>query len=589
MEINHKNLKIILGIMATLFAYCIFSLRYLVYPPVQLINENVVGIGLTIIVVFFLLTKNEWQKNFSLVKVESKTIFVFLVIFSLAVFLRFYDLSNIPPGVHGDEGEWGLIELKVLKGEFKEFFSLAQQGIYFDFSLLSFATQAIFIKIFGANIFGVRASSAFAGAFSLIPFYLLAKEWLSKRGALFASFCFAVSHWAIAYSRLGISNIWTVFWELWLFLFLFKGIRKNSRLDFSLAGIFLGLGLYFHHTFKAVPIILGIFFCFLLIKEKKQFLKRLAPLACFLGIALLAFLPQLIYYWQNPGSFTARMDEVSILNRLEEYQNKYQTNSLLAILLIQFFKTLNVFVKGGDIGFFFYGYQGALVDFLTLILVIWGLWIVLRKFWKNEFFFLIIWLLVIIILGGTLTIDAPSSQRLLALVPALFFLAGLGMEKILNFLKSEKLKNYLVTITMIFIAMINYDAYFNRYVHSDAGWAQKEPATAIAKYLLSLGGNYKVYMLREENSILYFHHGTIRFLAPLIQGTDVSENTLNYIPVKNESGKNLVYIMPPGSKFLSSLYQAYPLGYERQFINPYNQKPWFTSYEIRRDNYNIKD
>lgn len=587
MLFSQRYLKPSFILVAGVLVYSLFLLRYLSRSSTQLINESVVGIWLAEILIFFLLAGDEIPKKLKAVKFEPKKIISLLIILAVALALRFYDLSNIPPGVHGDEGEWGLIELGVLNGKYREFFSLAQQGIYFDFSILSFATQAVFLKILGANVFGIRTSSAFAGTLSLIPFYFIAKEWLSKRGALLASFCLAVSHWAIAYSRLGISNIWTIFWELWLFLFLFKGLKENSKLYFSLAGVFLGLGLYFHHTFKIVPIMIAIFFFFLLIKERKKFFKRLLPLICFLIMASIIFFPQMIYYWQNSGSFSARMDEVSVLGRIFEYQNKYQTSSVLVILLLQFWRTISVFFKGGDVGFFFYGYQGALVDFISLSFAVLGLGIILLKLRKNESFFLLVWLLAVIIFGGTLTIDAPSSQRLIGLAPALFLLSGAGIEKVLSFIKNERLKNYFLAITIFLVTIINYDVYFNRYIHSDAGWAQKEPATAIAKHLLTLGKDYKVYMLREENPIFYFHHGTIRFLAPLIQGIDVSENTLDYIPAKNESGKNLVYIMPPGSKFLSNLHQAYPLGYERQFINPYNQKPWFTSYEIRRDDYNI--
>ena len=587
MEFNQKHLKFFFAFLSGVLAYIFFLLRYLSNPPTQLINENIVGLWLVEIFIFFLLTKNEAFKKIKTIRFNYKFLLCLLPIFLIALFLRFYNLANIPPGVHGDEGEWGLIELGILNGKYREFFSLAQKGIYFDFSILSFATQAIFLKLFGVNILGVRASSAFAGTLSLIPFYFLAKEWLSKRGALLATLCLAASHWAIAYSRLGISNIWTVFWELWSFLFIFKGLKENSRLYFSLAGIFMGLGLYFHHTFKVIPIILIIFFIFLLAKEGKQFFKRILPLTCFLLMALIIFLPQLIYYWQTPGSFSARIDEVSVLNRVKEYQSKYQTNSVSKILLTQFLKTVGVFFRGKDIGFFFYGYQGPLIDIVSLVLALIGLLIIFVRLMENKSSFLLIWLLSVVIFGGALTIDAPSSQRLIGMAPALFLLSGLGMEKILFYLKTEKLKNSLLLITMISIFLINYQVYFKQYIHSDAGWAQKEPATAIAKYLLSLGESYQVYMLREENPILYFHHGTIRFLAPKIQGVDVSENTRNYIPAK-DTHKNLVYILPPNSKFLPLLHQVYPYGQERYFTNPYNGKAWFVGYEIRQDNYNIE-
>ncbi len=85
-------------------------------------------------------------------------------------------------------------------------------------------------------------------------------------------------------------------------------------------------------------------------------------------------------------------------------------------------------------------------------------------------------------------------------------------------------------------------------------------------------------MLRE-NTMLYFHHGTIQYLNPGIAGEDVDESDM-VIPAKDTSFKNFVYIMLPDSLSLQKLQNIYPYGQLRKFYNPRSHTAWFTSYEV---------
>lgn len=187
-----------------------------------------------------------------------------------------------------------------------------------------------------------------------------------------------------------------------------------------------------------------------------------------------------------------------------------------------------------------------------------------------------------VILGGTITIDAPSSQRLVGLIPVLFLFAGVTLEQLVKY-KISYLKIILV-ILFVINGVWDYKIYFIDYIHSQAGWAQREPATQIAYYLKTLGSNWKVYMLRE-NSLLYFHHGTIRFINPNLEGMDV-ENSESQIPIGEPTNKNIVYIMPPNSSSIYRIKRFYPKGKERHFLNPIGNTPSFDSYEINNANIN---
>ena len=52
---------------------------------------------------------------------------------------------------------------------------------------------------------------------------------------------------------------------------------------------------------------------------------------------------------------------------------------------------------------------------------------------KGRYLFFLVWFFAIVILGGTITIDAPSSQRLVGLIPVLFLFAGVALEQMMKY------------------------------------------------------------------------------------------------------------------------------------------------------------
>ena len=513
------------------------------------------------------------MKNFS-----RADIFTMVIIFLLGLTLRFYNLSNIPPGIHGDEAEFGLRQQLVIAEKNTSLFTLYDPHSLFNYSVLSYWTQGIFQLIFGETVFGIRASSALAGSMSIIIFFFMTQLFFKQKIiSILLMLGFATSHWHIAYSRLAINNSWTPFFIIASLGFLYKAFKTNKQTFYLASGIMWGLSLYFAQANRVIPII-AILWCLIHICFKKG--GRLSNLKSMTSMAvagLLTFLPLGIFYLNTPGVFSSRTDIVSIFNHLPEYYVRYQTENIFGVLFWQFINTLKVFPIGGDIGFYFYAYPGGLLAPVSAILAIAGLAIVLR-FTKTERSLLFLsWFLSIIILGGVITIDAPSSQRLLAVIPALYLFIGVALEKLLQ-LKLTSIKLILVILFAI-NSLWDYKIYFRDYINTQAGWAQREPATQIAYYLKSLGNNWKVYMLREE-PWFYFQHGTIKFINPDLEGYDI-ENLQTAVLLEGLSNKNVVYIMPYYSPSLTKLLAFYPTGNVQLFLNPIGNTPAFASFEIK--------
>ncbi|MEE8574230.1 MAG: hypothetical protein V3T30_02355, partial [Thermodesulfobacteriota bacterium] len=209
----------------------------------------------------------------------------------LAVFFRFYKLTELPPAFHVDEAINGIKSRQaLLSGDFKFYYEIrslasinedeefskeekltgeflssshrkhmhetfGREGLYTNFGAIS-------MWIFGDGPWSIRAVSAFFGAITVLGLFLMAREiffriegrgkdpstaWLPPPEvfALLAAFFLAVSFWHVNFSRIGYRAILTPAVTVFLFYFLFKGLRGGrAGVNFLLAGALSGVGFH---------------------------------------------------------------------------------------------------------------------------------------------------------------------------------------------------------------------------------------------------------------------------------------------------------------------------------------------------------
>jgi len=275
------------------------------------------------------------QKYFIIIKtmnVQTKmqtknkiTIILFLGIILLAGIFRFWQIWDLPGGLYSDESANGLDVLDILSGKNRAVFyetNYGREGLFFYLLALS-------VKIFGIGVWQMKIVSGFLGIITIMGLYLLAKNLFNRTIALLSCFFAAVS---IPYGFLGrIAFRANLMPAIIVFLFYF-GIRalrdkKNQYFYSFLAGGFLALGFYTYISFRIVPFLI---FAFIIILEiifrrarDKTSIDRahhgfilanykillVASLAFFIVVSPLAF-----YFYQHPGSFFGRANDVSILN-----------------------------------------------------------------------------------------------------------------------------------------------------------------------------------------------------------------------------------------------------------------------------------
>src|SRR3989338_8630938 len=169
------------------------------------------------------------------------------VIILLAVFFRFYDLRNPPPGLWADEAMNGnnAVEMK-WKVYYPENFG--REGLFINI-------QSLFVAAFGHEPWVLRLPSTIFGILTVPGLYLMTRELFGRRIALFATFFLATSFWHIMFSRIGFRAIMAPFFFVWSFYFLFLGARKLKQSLFILAGLLFGLGFHSYIAYRIAPLI----------------------------------------------------------------------------------------------------------------------------------------------------------------------------------------------------------------------------------------------------------------------------------------------------------------------------------------------
>lgn len=488
---------------------------------------------------------------------DKRNLFLLFLIVIAAFVLRFYNLGSIPPGIHGDEGEFGLFLNKILQGRYQSLFTIVDPGI-FSFPVISFIPQIIIKGFFENSVVGIRAYSVIFGTMTVLAFFFLARLFFDKKISLLLSFFLATSSFHIHYSRLAVNNIYPPFFAVLSIYFFLRAWDTGRTIFYLICGLVMGVGLYSYHPFKIIPLVI----LFFIVIKRRNILKGLL---LFITTALV-FLPQIIYYFGNLGSLTSRPQTILSLK--------------VSFFFDNLSKNILVFFIGKDDGYHMYGIQQfGLLSPLVATLFIIGILLALR-YLRSDKWQLIYLAIITTIIAVSFTVSSPASHRLLVILPMIFILVGVSLELVQKFLKGVLLCTIFIFLGL-FSAFSDYYIYFDYYINSNDGWAQYEPATEIAKYLKSLGPSYYTYMLRE-GTILYFRHGTVQFLNPGIRGEDV-DDSLEVIPLRTMSIGNTVFVMPPNSPSLDKLKKLYPNGTVRNFVNPRSKESWFSSFELRTE------
>jgi 4-amino-4-deoxy-L-arabinose transferase-like glycosyltransferase len=473
---------------------------------------------------------------------------VMVAVLLIAALLRLYGLNNqSPPGLEHDEVAHWLINQDILNGN---------QGLYFAGAYGHEAgyhyLQSGFMVLLGDNVLALRLPSAYLGLLLVAVAFALARRLFDLKTAVLSAALLATLFWPVFYSRLGLRAIslpllsglsayfWWQGWLKWPYGAESTGdrgrgkntasstqpISSNRALKFFLiAGLFAGLSFYTYMASRVVPIFYGLYVCYLLLFHRPEVRERWRAIALFFLAYALVAAPLALYLLGNPG-VEYRLSEINqpLTALLDGNLRPALENSL---------KILSMFGLRGDPLWRQNVSNLPVYEPLVAVFFYIGLAISLLRWRVQRYTFLVLWLLTSMI-PSIVSIDAPSSIRIINVLPILTVFPVIGME-VIHFLRpfstvfaklSTKNARFVVFISLVlvlslYIARTGWAVFREWPAASEVKFVWQESLTEIAAYLddstskesIAVGGwtpatmdppTMELSLVRQDLGIRYF-------------------------------------------------------------------------------------
>jgi 4-amino-4-deoxy-L-arabinose transferase-like glycosyltransferase len=337
------------------------------------------------------------------------------------------DLATLPPDVFVDEGSIGLDARQVLAGAIPSVFGTGKYAV----PALTFGPNAVTMRVFGDDLFGLRMASVIEGVLSIVVLYLLVRRLWGVRPAVLAAAFLAIAAWHIHFSRMGSQHMQAPLVVLSAVFFLVRAIQNRRLVDWVLCGFALGLSVEVYYAARIAPLVVVAFLAYLLTRERQEFVRtHTAGLAALAFSATVFLAPVAVVYSREPGAFNARTDLVSLTNSgsvRAASGTAARAVALMHELGMQAQSTLEAFHIRGDISIQYMHSGDPLVDWWTgALLATSALAILLRPDTSRGFLLAAcVWLAL---LGSVLTTDALQAQRALVALPFLMIGPALMLE-----------------------------------------------------------------------------------------------------------------------------------------------------------------
>jgi 4-amino-4-deoxy-L-arabinose transferase-like glycosyltransferase len=249
-----------------------------------------------------------------------RDLFVLVLILAGALLLRLFNLENFPDNFNPDEADNFQDAMQILYGAPKE------NGFFgFDWKpqpAFSVYMLSTFVSALGATVTAMRLPSAIISCLALVPFYLLLRRQFSTIATALATTLLAANLWYLNFSRSAWENVHVAFYMLSAMLFLMLALdrvnagprRGRMWLHFPLSGLFCALGLYGYFGGRAILLAVAAYFPIAAWFYRRQWKIVLVGFILTGVVAVLLFLPQLLYIVRNWDVFNNRSSTLFIPN-----------------------------------------------------------------------------------------------------------------------------------------------------------------------------------------------------------------------------------------------------------------------------------
>lgn len=233
----------------------------------------------------------------------------------LAAILRLACLTEIPPGLHFDEGFKGVTARGLLAGDPPRLFFESDMG---EEPIAMYLVTAA-LAVAGQEPWAVRLPSALVGTLTVPLAWWLGREvfgkerkWRGQVVGLGAALILAVLYWHLTFSRIGMEPILVPLFATGAFASLAWGLNSGRPGAFALAGAALGGSLYTYKAGYFVPILAGLFVLYALLIERGFWRRHRRGLLILGLVALAVAAPIGVYFATHPAHFLQRPTSVAL-------------------------------------------------------------------------------------------------------------------------------------------------------------------------------------------------------------------------------------------------------------------------------------
>lgn len=476
-----------------------------------------VGIALLILVTFSLTPTVPRRFRFN-----PLTIFLFLSVIGLAIFLRLYLFDELPYGLWYDEAINGLEARKMLHNpDYRPTFveNMTQVHLWLYKLALNWLGET--------SIMALRATSVVFGIGTVAAGFLVGHELRGKWFGFLIAFFLAIMSWGINFSRIAMTGIETCFFTLLAFYFLVRVLRYRYWRDALWLSLSIGFGLWFYSAFRFAIVALGLF----ALLNIRQWRRRTLILGTFSFLmAVIILFPLIIFINDNTDTFLYRSRQINILdaeNRTAPHLIDGISHNLEAHL--QMFH-----IRGDHNGRHNLPYEPMLDPVMGILLVL-GVGVSARNFRDTEEWFFAL-LFILTLLPGILTVEfeAPQALRTIGVLPAIAYFCALAIFALAKLLtQTNTTKPLLVGIVILLGASLvsNYQNYFEKRRHDYYTWEYFSGIeTALGKIANEYPSDTRLFF-----SPLIAYPATTEFIAPTITSRQQSLVLSDVFPLRIEA------------------------------------------------------
>jgi 4-amino-4-deoxy-L-arabinose transferase-like glycosyltransferase len=478
----------------------------------------------------------------------SKRVELGLVVLILAVgaLFRFLWLDTIPAGWHHDEALMGIMASEVFRGISRPIFFpafLGQEPLYVYLS-------AGMMWLMGGDqgILPLRIVSALLGVATIGVTYALGREMFNRRVGLIGSALIALSFWQILLDRDGYRVPTQPLLEGLAVLFLWKATKRQSLWWYVAAGVALGGTIYTYLGARAFPGVLVLFGLWWLVVHGWPKARVRMGLGVFVVVAALVAAPLLYYFATNPGTFSARISQLSVIDPGLTDQNPLMTivrntGRLLAAFTVRSFGLWRFDLASQPI--FQWG-----VGLLFYVGIIAAIRDILRR--RAASAMVIAWIAVMLVPCILSTDVGGYALRAVGLAPAIFLLPALGFVALWDWLvprvpqPRQQMAHFaftgLIVAILLFEGALTYRHYFVSWAnHPEVAKETMADVVVAARFLdqEAAPDSEDVFVSSQ-----YCPHPTIAHLAPSVFPKVRWFDGATTIVFSPTSGKNALYAFP---------------------------------------------